>query len=81
MWEIVLIHSNEFIRTSYMCITHRPIGSQKDDSSNAKYLFFSVIRLYNNPKNLDPSYKTYLDLWDHLGIAKVVLQQLFIRLI
>ena len=29
----------------------------------------------NNPKNLDPSYKTDLDLWDCLGRVKPVLQQ------
>ena len=27
----------------------------------------------NNPKNLDPSYKTDLDLWDCLGRVKLVL--------
>ena len=27
----------------------------------------------NNPKNLDPSYKTYLDLWDCLGWVKLIL--------
>ena len=33
------------------------------------YRMFSVIRLFslqNNPKNLDPSYKVDLDLWDCL---------------
>ena len=25
----------------------------------------------NNPKNLDPSYKTYLNLWDCLGKIKL----------
>ena len=29
----------------------------------------------NNPKNLDPSYKMDLDLWDCLGRVKLVLQQ------
>ena len=32
--------------------------------------FFSF---QNNPKNLDPSYKTDLDLWDCLGRANLVL--------
>ena len=37
-----------------------------------KTVFFSF---QNNPKNLDPSYKTDLDLWDCLGRVKPVLQQ------
>ena len=37
-----------------------------------KMVFFSF---QNNPKNLDPSYKTDLDLWDCLGRVKPVLQQ------
>ena len=32
--------------------------------------FFSF---QNNPKNLDPSYKTDLDLWDCLGRVELVL--------
>ena len=32
--------------------------------------FFSF---QNNPKNLDPSYKMDLDVWDYLGIVKLVL--------
>ena len=35
----------------------------------------------NNPKNLDPSYKTDLDFWDCLGRVKLVLQQNCIGLI
>ena len=31
--------------------------------------FFSF---QNNPKDLDPSYKTDLDLWDRLGRVKLV---------
>ena len=34
-----------------------------------KTVFFSF---QNNPKNLDPSYKTDLDLWDCLGRVKPV---------
>ena len=34
--------------------------------------FFSF---QNNPKNLDPSLKTDLDLWDCLGRVKLVLEQ------
>ena len=40
--------------------------------------FFSF---QNNPKNLDPSYKMDLDLWDSLGKVKLVLQQNCIGLI
>ena len=43
-----------------------------------KTVFFSF---QNNPKNLDPSYKTDLDLWDCLGKVKPVLQQNCIGLI
>ena len=35
----------------------------------------------NSPKNLDPSYKTDLDLWDCLRRVKVVFYQNFIGLI
>ena len=50
------------------------------------YRIFSVIRqrffsLQNDPKNLDPSSKTDLDLWDCLGRVKLVLLQNFIGLI
>ena len=40
--------------------------------------FFSF---QNNPKNLDPSYQTGLDLWDSLGRVKFVLEQNFSGLI
>ena len=43
-----------------------------------KTSFFSF---QNDPKNLDPSYKTDLDLWDCLGRVKLILQQNFIGLI
>ena len=35
----------------------------------------------NNPKNLEPSYKTDLDLWDSLGRVKLILLQNFTGLI
>ena len=35
----------------------------------------------NNPKDLDPSYKMDLDLWDCLGRVKLVFQQNCIELI
>ena len=31
----------------------------------------------NNPKNLDPSYKMDLDVWDCLGKVKLILQRKF----
>ena len=40
--------------------------------------FFFIL---NNPKNLDLSYKTDLDLWDCLGKVKIVLHQNFKGLI
>ena len=40
-----------------------------------------VFFFQNNPKDLDPSYKTDLDLWDSLGRVKLVLQQNFKGLI
>ena len=43
-----------------------------------KIVFFSF---QNNPKNLDPSYKMDLDLWDCLGGVKLILQQNCIGLI
>ena len=41
-----------------------------------RYRISSVISFFsfqNNPKDLDPSYKTDLDLWDCLGRVKLVL--------
>ena len=51
-----------------------------------KVLYFFVIRwrffsFLNNPKNLDPSYRTDLDFWDCLGRVKLELLQNFIGLI
>ena len=49
-----------------------------------RYHISSVIYYFsfqNNPKDLDPSYKTDLDLWDRLGRIKLVLQQNFKGLI
>ena len=49
------------------------------------YCISSVIRQFfsfqNNPRNLDPSYKMDLDLWDCLGRVKLILQQNFSELI
>ena len=41
----------------------------------------SFFSFQNNSKNLDPSYKTDLDLWDYLGRVKLVLEQNFKGLI
>ena len=41
----------------------------------------SFFSFQNNPKDLDPSCKMDLDLWDCLGRAKLVLKQNFIGLI
>ena len=40
-----------------------------------------LVSFQNNPKNLDPSYKMDLDLWDCLEMVKHVLQQNFMGLI
>ena len=40
-----------------------------------------LFSLQNNLKNLDPSYKMDLDIWDCLGRVKFVLKQNFIVLI
>ena len=49
------------------------------------YRIYLVIRqsfsFQNNPKDLDPSCKMDLDLWDCLGRVKLVLLQNFIGLI
>ena len=50
-----------------------------------RWLFFGykdrVFSFLNNPKNLDLSDKTDLDLWDCLGRVKLVLWQTFVGLI
>ena len=59
----------------------------KDKGQYQYYHISSVIRwsffffFQNNPKDLDPSYKMDLDLWDCLGRVKLVLQRNFIGLI
>ena len=40
-----------------------------------------IFSFQNNTKNLDPSYKTDLDVWDCLGRIKLVIRQNFIGLI
>ena len=44
-------------------------------------LYDRVFPSQNNPKDLDPSFKTDLDLWDCLGRVKLVLLQNFIGFI
>ena len=48
---------------------------------NLPYFFGYKTELFsfqNNPKDLDPSYKMDLDLWDCFGRVKLVLRQNFI---
>ena len=43
---------------------------------NIPYFFgykMGLFSFHNNPKNLDPSYKMDLDLWDCLGRVKLIL--------
>ena len=51
--------------------------SQVRESSPQTTLFLRLedtsLSFQNNPKNLDPSYKTDLDLWDCLGRVKLIL--------
>ena len=47
-----------------------PISEYYRISSVIRRSFFSF---QNNPKDLDPSYKTDLDLWDYLGRVKLLL--------
>ena len=57
--------------------------SQKQVSNIKKVLYFFSCKMefsfvlffsfQNNPKNLDPSYKMDLDLWDCLGRVKLIL--------
>ena len=71
-----------------MCCTGRMIKCESGDCSELIFLIYrisSVIRrsffsFQNNPKNLDPSYKMDLDLWDCLGRVKLLLQQNFLGL-
>ena len=55
-----------------------------DDNSEPLPYFFGykteVFSFQNNPKDIDPSCKTDLDLWDCLGRVKLVLKQNFTRL-
>ena len=44
-------------------------------------LMMSFFSFQNSPKDLDPSFKMDLDLWDCLGRVKLLLQQNFIGLI
>ena len=60
------------------------IGHKKCFHEELLYLFGYKTEFFsfqNNPKHLDPSCKTDLDLWDRLGRVKLVLLQNFIGLI
>ena len=50
------------------------IGALRVNKYQASIIFlWSFFSIQNNPKNLDPSYKMNLDLWDCLGRVKLVL--------
>ena len=52
------------------------IKGPSDDNSVIPYFFGYKTQFFsfqNNPKDLDPSYKMDLDLWDPLGRVKLVL--------
>ena len=58
----------------------QPVHVQTLESSFFAVLITIFLRLYdgvfsfqNNPKDLDPSYKMDLDLWDRLGRVKLIL--------
>ena len=36
-----------------------------------KFAIIPILTFLNNPKDLDPSYKTDLDLWDYFGRKKL----------
>ena len=53
-----------------------PMGTQTITFCNLPYFFSYKTEFFsfqNNPKDLDPSYKMDLDLWDRLGRVKLVL--------
>ena len=41
--------------------------------------FVSFFSIQNNPKNLEPSHKMDLDLWDCLGWVKICIKAIFQR--
>ena len=76
------VHDEEMIQLNYvksaiLCIL---VGFV---SIIFRYRIYLVIRwsfsFQSNPKDLDPSCKTDLDLWDRLGRVKLVLLQNFIE--
>ena len=54
----------------FMCISLYSHSHELPDFFGYKTEFFSI---QNDKKNLDPSYKMDLDLWDCLGSVKLVL--------
>ena len=71
------MQSCEDVLTKVCTKFHSPINK-------VPYFFGYKMKFYsfqNSPKNLDPSYKTDLDLWDCLGRVKLVFYQNFIALI
>ena len=62
--------TSENFTTEFLCLWPWSIGHQVPYFFVYKTEFFSF---QNNPKNLDPSYKMDLDLWDFLRRVKLVL--------
>ena len=59
------------------CLSTPVIGEASECTNNLMVPYFFAYKkvffsFQNNPKNLDPSYKTDLDLWDCLGRVKPV---------
>ena len=71
---------------SITCCQKSNLNILKRVNHNRILLYFlgyktEFLPIQNNPKKLDLSYKTDLDLWDCLGRVKLVLQQNFMGLI
>ena len=78
MCEYVFVFTHHFINGSNLD-DFRFASLSMHDKTLPKWglpYFFSYDRFFsfqNSPKNLDPSYKMDLDLWDCLGMVKLVL--------
>ena len=95
MVELGLHYSHDLVCHTVEPIPHRSVTIATKNYTDVKvlhqdiilpryyHIFFGykteVFSFQNNSKDLDPSYKTDLDLWDRLGRVKLVLQQNFYR--
>ena len=64
------------IYTTFYCHAKCGMKDSLVDDHYVPYFFAYMTEFFsfqNNPKNLDPSYKTDLDLWNCLGRIKLVL--------